>query len=99
VVTGHDGIERVITSVDSIFHSVESAVEYQRLIGRKLATDAMEVAKAGEDICGSIESIQANTIAAAGTSSAVRDLAFSLSNGSTTLQHSIADYIGNMRQA
>jgi methyl-accepting chemotaxis protein len=99
VVTGHDGIERVITSVDSIFHSVESAVEYQRLIGRKLATDAMEVAKAGEDICGSIESIQANTIAAAGTFSAVRDLAFSLSNGSTTLQHSIADYIGNMRQA
>jgi hypothetical protein len=57
------------------------------------------VAKAGEDIGGRIESIQANTIAAAETSSAVRDLAYSLSDGSTRLQFRIADNIGNMRQA
>lgn len=99
VVTGHDGIERVVNSVDTIFHSVESAVEYQRSIGRKLANDALDVAKAGEDICGNIENIQNNSIAAAGTSTAVRDLAYSLSDGSATLQTKISDYICDMRQA
>lgn len=99
VVDGHGGIERVINSVDIIFHSVESAVEHQRLIGRKLAQDALEVARAGEDICGNIANIQANTIAAARTSSNVRDLAYSLSDGSANLQLKIAQYIGDMRQA
>ena len=99
VVAGHEGIERVINSVDTIFHSVGGAVEHQRLIGRRLAEDAMEVAQAGEDICGNIENIQANTIAAAKTSSDIRDLACSLSDGSTTLQQNISSYISDMRQA
>lgn len=99
VVAGHDGIEQVINSVDTIFHSVEGAVEYQRLIGRKLAEDAMEVARAGEHIYGNIENIQTNTIAAAKSSSDIRDLAGSLSDGSTTLQGTISSYIEDMRQA
>jgi len=99
VVAGHGDIERVINSVDTIFHSVEGAVEYQRRIGRKLAEDAMEVARAGEHICGNIENIQTNTLAAAKSSSGVRDLASSLSDGSTTLRLKISSYISDMRQA
>lgn len=99
VVTGHDGMERVITSVDSIFRSVEGAVEHHRLVGRRLADNALEVAQAGEDIHRNIQGIQDSTVAAARTSDEIRGLARSLSDGSITLEGKIAAYVGDMGRA
>lgn len=99
VVTGQSGIEQVINSVDAIFHSVGGAVEHQRVISRQLADDAIDVAQAGDAICGHVGTIQDNAAAVAGSTSSMRDLACSLSAGSTRLQTRISGYIDDMQQA
>jgi methyl-accepting chemotaxis protein len=99
VINAHGGMERVITSVERIFNAVQTTVEYQRDIGRKLADDAISVAQSGRSICDSIESIRMNTVAAASTSSQIQDLAHSLSDGSSDLQRTITDYVADMRRA
>jgi methyl-accepting chemotaxis protein len=99
VINAHGGMERVINSVERIFNAVQTTVEYQRDIGRKLADDAVSVAQSGRSICDSIESIRMNTVAAASTSSQIQDLAHSLSDGSSDLQRTITDYVADMRRA
>lgn len=99
VTTGHRGMERVIGSVDDMCRVVEHAIEDQRQLGQRLASDARETAEATESICRSISAIQQASLDAVSNAADMRDLSATLAEGSAGLHDRIVDYVAEMRAA